>query len=359
MKAEVDRKQLKQALTRIKPAVNKRTVLPALRGVHVETMGGDTVRLTVTNLDLTFTALVDATVHDDGQALVSHDKLQRATKKGDDTVVVSGTDDDGLALQIGPTAFTIGGFNLEDWPQAPHVTETELHRIPDDVLDLLLDKLPTHASVDPNRPVSTAVSFDGETAAATDSYRLGVVSAPFGFEAQVPADLFRHVAKMKPFALTASEDGRFFTLLVNDDGGALRYVCTAQQIDGKFPDWRQLVPKEHACSLVADAGTLAGSVERIEAGFGGSDFVPLTVDMKASTLSMVQDGMTVSEPFTAAAYGKLFDTILLNPRYLRDALDAVTGNTVRIELREELKPAMFKAADGDDRWLGLLMPVRR
>jgi DNA polymerase III subunit beta len=231
------------------------------------------------------------------------------------------------------------------------------------------------ASADDARPVLTGVSLeagtDSLTAAATDSYRLAVRTVPWEQGADLTVLVPRRA--LDEARRSAEQLGGEVRLMLEPSQVTFAFGdrrITTRLIEGMFPDFRQLIPAGHDRRLVVDRMELAEVVRRVSVvGETNTTATPVTLHLTEDTVRVTAGSGEVGEAEESLA-GRLEGeplTIAFNPRYLADGLDAVGGEQVALEFRDELKPAVLRpspdnAGDGEDvaagDFLYLLMPVR-
>lgn len=235
------------------------------------------------------------------------------------------------------------------------------------------------ASDDEARPVLTGVQFNfrGESLelVATDSYRLGVLSV--GIEPMkealdwspiVPAKVLKALAKQ-----LKKEDGRGI-LYVGKSGGegnSRRFVefsfgtCDfwlMREIEGEFPKWSQLVPKEETGGTFEFASEEMAEAVRGAAVLRSQDTVPVRISLGDRCVLRMTEAQVanVAERIESAAYspnGVGPMEIAFDPDFLLDAIKFVGEEKVRMRADDPMKPALFLGENGG-RGRYVLMPVR-
>src|SRR5256886_15682188 len=129
-----------------------------------------------------------------------------------------------------------------------------------------------------------------------------------------------------------------------------------RRIDGQFPNYKQLVPDafEHEVSLpreelldvVRRVSVMAQRNSPLRLRFADGELV-----ISAQTQDVGEARESLPAPFGAEAL-----EIGFNAEFLRDGIDSVTGEQVRLKLISPLRPAVLHG-EGDD-FLYLIMPIR-
>ncbi|MDZ4180383.1 MAG: DNA polymerase III subunit beta, partial [Coriobacteriia bacterium] len=133
----------------------------------------------------------------------------------------------------------------------------------------------------------------------------------------------------------------------------------SRRIEGSFPNYRQLLPKEYTTRAIVDRVELLEAVKRVS--LMAQHSTPLRVKVSASehtlTLSAAtQDVGDATEDLQVTPEGEDVE-IAFNHAYLLDGVSVAEGDTVALEVTSPLKPGVLKPAEGDG-FTYLLMPVR-
>jgi DNA polymerase III subunit beta len=142
---------------------------------------------------------------------------------------------------------------------------------------------------------------------------------------------------------------------------------TTSLIEGRFPDYQQLIPSGYERRLGVDRADFMEVVRRVAVvGEANTTATPVTLHLSSDTVRVTAGSGEVGEAeesLPAELEGEPLE-IAFNPRYLSDGLDAVGSERIVLEFRDELKPAVLRPGSGDDDagaggdFLYLLMPVR-
>lgn len=376
----VDKKLFLNALQSVMPAVSNRSSLPVLSGVKIT--GADT-RFALEATDLELVISLQASARGDGfsdYAVVPAKGLAKAVKSmPEDEVSIEIEAGDGrsrVEVTSGTRKVAIDGYSPDDWPEVRSDRKMQAVCWFDaEQLANALSRVVLCASSDEARPVLTGVQFtfgkDTLELAATDSYRLGYLkleTEQMGevpeFAPIVPAKVLKALAKQ-----LKKEKGRRGIIYVGsqgqDDSGprlvefSFGAVCwMARAIEGEFPNYRQLIPKETGGRLDFDAEEMISAAKGADA-VRTQNSTPVRIVLGDSCeLRMEESGTaTVSETLKGASYspngvGPML--VAFNPSFLVDGVTFIGDERVRMWSADPYKPALFV---NDDRSY-VLMPVR-
>jgi DNA polymerase-3 subunit beta len=237
----------------------------------------------------------------------------------------------------------------------------DLHDVERETLLETVARVSRSASRDESRPVLTGVLVRFEPGklvmAATDSYRLSVKeteveAAVPELEAIVPARALGELARIAP-------EGEELTLGLHENQvvfGTGSAWLTTRRIDGQFPNYKQLVPEtfEHEVSLPREE--LLDVVRRVSVMAQRNSPLRLRFAEGELTVSAQTQDVGEARESLPAAFGAETLEIGFNAEFLRDGIESVAGEQLRLKLISPLRPAVLQGEDDD--FLYLIMPIR-
>jgi DNA polymerase III subunit beta len=374
MKFRAERTEFADAASWALRTVGARATLPALSGVRLE-VTGDRLRLSSTDLEISSELTIPVQAEADGVALVPGRLLGDVVRSLPPAAVSAEASADRLHLTCGRATFDLRLMPAEDFPALPEPgADAAVAVMKAEEFARTVAQVARAASADDARPVLTGVTLEatgsGLTAAATDSYRLAVRTVPWDQGAEHTALVPRRaLEEARRSAETLGAEVRLVLEAgqVTFDFGDRR--LTTRLIEGRFPDFRQLIPGGFERRLDVDRAELMEVVKRVSVvGEANTTSTPVTLHLTADTVRVTAGSGEVGqaeESLPGNLEGEALQ-IAFNPRYLTDGLDAAGTERVVLEFRDELKPAVLRPVTGDDGsgaavtadFLYLLMPVR-
>jgi DNA polymerase-3 subunit beta len=363
MKLTCSRDELIQKLAIVARGVSARTAVQILGGVLLRAEGGRLL-LAATDMELSLRASLAAQVETDGAAVVPGRLLVELTRLLPDAQVsIEQRADEGV-IQISSGSFQsrLNTFTAEDFPRLPNVDALERHSIDRDALLETITRVSRSASRDESRPVLTGVLVRFEPGkivmAATDSYRLSVKETSLEgaapeLEAIVPARALGELARLAQGAEQVELGVHENQVVFGIDGTWL----TTRRIDGQFPNYKQLVPESFEYEVPLPREELLEMVRRIAVMAQRNSplrvrFAEGEVAISARTQDVGEAQESLPIPFNAEPL-----EIGFNAEFLRDGIESVSGETVRMRLISPLRPCVLQA-EGSDDFLYLIMPIR-
>lgn len=361
MKFRCDRDALSEALQTVQRGVSSRPGIPALTGVLLEASDDGRLTLTTTDLEVSARLSTEVQVQEMGVALVPARLLGDTVKSLSDAPVEFETDQSQAHLRCAAYEGTLRLLPSEDFPGLQEPSGTSITAEAGAFADAVT-QVGRAASRDEARPVLTGVlievSREGVVMAATDSYRLAVrdlvATADGENRAIVPERALTEAGR----AAQTAEKGSI-EILVDESQVAFRIgelTLTSRLIEGEFPNYRQLLPEQHESRLTISRQALLDAVRRV--GLLARDTTPVRLEFNALGVKLSSSSPDLGQAVETveARYEGDDLTVAFNPQYLADGLTACHGESVRLDVRDGLKPGVVRG-DGDE-FTYLVMPVR-
>ncbi|HEX8390540.1 MAG TPA: DNA polymerase III subunit beta [Candidatus Saccharimonadales bacterium] len=363
MKVTVTQENLNSALGTVARVASTRTSLPVLGNILLRTES-NRLLLAATNLEVAITQHIGAKVVSEGAITVPARLLSEFVAnlpKGNVDLRVDGSK---LHISADKYVSTINGMVADEFPALPVIEDVAPLVLATDLLKTAISQTVLTASSDSTRPVLTGAllhSHEGHLyLAATDGYRLAerrLVSAPSELRALIPASTLQDVARVVP------DDCDEVSLLVDESQVRFRMgdiEVTSRLIEGNFPDYRQLIPKDteiHADVARNEFSRVTKVASLFARESGGS--VTITTDVQKQLLSIhsvaSQLGENTSE---ASAEIDQEGSVTLNSRYLIEALGCFSSERIRFGFSGKLAPCVLTSDSGGGDYQHIVMPLR-
>jgi DNA polymerase-3 subunit beta len=367
LKLEVARDELVAKLGIVSRAVSTRGTVQVLSGILLAADSG-VITLAATDMELSLRTTLDAEVEGDGAVVIPGKPFAELARLLPESAVTLEYKPEEGTVQIVSGSYNsrLHVFNAEDFPRLPAV-DAQLHAIDREALLATVDRVAKSASRDESRPVLTGILVRFEAGklimVATDSYRLSVketilTEAAPELEAIIPARALTELSRLSggggnTIDLGVHENHVVFGMGLKD---AADVWLTTRRIDGQFPNYRQLLPEAFEVELTLPKAELADVVRR--ASVLALRNSPLRLRLAEGELmisAQTQDVGETQETMPAAYSGEEF-LIGFNAEFLRDGVDSIAGDDVKLKLINPLRPAILQDAGGDFTYL--IMPIR-
>jgi DNA polymerase-3 subunit beta len=362
LKVTVPREELARHLGVVSRAASTRTTVQVLAGILLRA-GGGKLELAATDMEISLRSSLEAEVETDGAVVVPSKLLTDLVRLlPADQVSVEHRSGEGIVeIVSGAATYRLHTYNAEDFPRLPEAEGVGLVSIDAEAVLGTAARVSRAASRDESRPVLTGilVRFEGESLvmAATDSYRLAVKetslqsSAP-ELDAIVPARALGELTRIAQVAGDLQLGVLENQVIFATDG----ILLTTRRIEGQFPNYRQLLPESFEHELNLPREELLDVVRRVSVMAQRNApirmrFAEGELTVSAQTQDVGEARESLPAPFSADPL-----EIGFNPEFLRDGIDSVEGDEVRLKLISSLRPAVIQG-DSDD-FSYLIMPIR-
>src|ERR1700751_2705060 len=354
--------ELAQALGVVSRALSTRTSVQILSGVLLEARGGE-LRLAATDMELSLRASVSAQIEGDGAIVLPGKTFVDIARllPGNDVTIEHRPTESVVHVTAGSAAYTLNTYSPEDFPRLPELDAVSTFTVERESLLETIGRVARAASRDESRPVLTGilVQFGGGklVMAATDSYRLAVKETAFAgtvpdLEAIVPGRALQELARIANAGDEVEIGGQGNPVLLSTDGVGL----TTRRIDGQFPNYRQFLPESFEHELVIPRVELLEVIRRASVMIQRS--TPLQLRFAEGELTVIARTHEVGESKESMPIGFAGEPLEIgfNADFLRDGLELLDSDDVRVKLISPLRPAVIQG-EGDD-FTYLVMPIR-
>jgi DNA polymerase-3 subunit beta len=362
LRITVSKDELVSSLGVVSRAVSTRTSVQILSGILVEAQGNE-LRLAATDMELSLRATAPAQIEGDG-AIVLPGKtfadIARLLPAGE-VEIEHKPAESVVHVTAGSASYTLNTFNPEDFPRLQELDAVQTFTVERESLLETIHRVARAASRDESRPVLTGilVSFAGGklVMAATDSYRLAVKETELSgsvpdLEAIVPSRALQELARIAGSGDTVAVGVHENQVIFATDD----FWLTTRRIDGQFPNYRQLLPEQFEHELTVPRLELLEVVRRASVMIQRA--TPLQLRFAEGELTVIARTQDVGESHESMPVAFAGDTLEIgfNADFLRDGLESMDGDDVRVKLISPLRPAVIQG-EGDD-FTYLVMPIR-
>lgn len=365
MELTVTQQNLAKALNIVSRVANMKTQMAILDNVLLRTEGN---RLLVasTNLEIATTERIGAKIIKAGDITIPAKVVTEFINNLPDGVINLKVENNRLIITSQNYNSTINGVIADEFPELPTIDETTAVKyiISTNDYKKAVSQILISVSSDIARPVLNGVlwqSNDGVlNLASTDGYRLSeksLIKTKSEISTIVPSMTMQEVMR------AISEEDDEIEVLFSDTQVRFRVGETeiiSQLIDGNFPDYKQLIPKDNDVIVKIKRADFV-QVAKIASLFAihSASGVTISVDAEKNSFSLRSIASEIGEN-TSEAQAEITGTgkITLNSRYLLDALAVVSGEEVIFEFKSKLAPCLIKSSKKSTDYLHIIMPLK-
>lgn len=366
MKMSIERAALLTALGHVQNVVERRNTIPILSNVLMSAKDGQ-LTFVATDLDIEISEATGANIDAPGDMTAPAHTLYDIVRKLPDGAQVSlkiGADDR-LEVDAGRSHFTLPLLPAGDFPKMTAEGFTHNFVLKASELRRLIDKTKFAISTEETRYYLNGIYMHANNgllrAVATDGHRLALseMDLPAGADG-LPGIIIPRKTIAEIRRLIDNGDAEV-SLSVSDAKIRFHYgtaVLTSKLIDGTFPDYERVIPKDNTKELVIDNKIFANAVDRvatISAEKSRSVKIALSQDNLALTVNNPEHGNAHEEMMVNYSSDPL--EIGFNAKYLLDVTGQIEGRDATFYLESPAAPALVKDSQ-DPGSLFVLMPLR-
>jgi DNA polymerase-3 subunit beta len=359
------RSELVDALSVAGRALSSRSTLPILSGLLLSAEDSGVLTLQATDLEVSVKVSSACLVEMAGQAVLPGRLITEIVRALPEAAVTLSVEGQTAAVTCGQASFSMKTLSPDDFPKFPEVEIDKTIALPTVVFSEVAAQVVKAISRDETRPILTGVLLIAQghilRMVATDSYRLAVKEVELDeataedIEVVIPGKAVEEVSRM----VTAEEK---VTIGVSENQVVFSFgetVFVTRRIEGSFPNYRQLIPKDAETKAVVAREELLAAAKRVSLLAQHNSPVRVSVSAEKQTVSLsatTQDVGDASEDIMGKVEGPDVE-IAFNHVFLTDGIVLARGEQLQIDTVSPLKPGVLRSV-GEEGFLYLLMPVR-
>ena len=365
MNFETTTETLSHAVATASRFAERRANLPVL-GCVLITAEGSRLTLRATNLECGVEIVVPAKISAEGTVAVPAGILNGFLSNAKGKTIQASLVGEVFRVESERANASIKTIPHEDFPILPRVSAETSFTIKASDLVRAIRSVAYCASLSAVKPELQSVLLYGEagklTAVATDSFRLAEKQMPLKSTGSIPqllvparnaAELMRVLDAVKGDIEIYYNDNQLSTQA--DD-----IYYTSRLLDGAFPNYRQILPKEFSTEGLVLREDMSSALKSLSIFADKFAQVSLSIDPVKKALFLSSRNPDVGEQVStvkATITGEPV-SVSFNGRYLADSLQSIVGDSVRLHSNGAGKPMLIKDAS-DDSFLYLAMPMNR
>lgn len=374
MKFKINRDHFASGLQQVLNVVGTRATMPILSNVLIEAGEGQ-ISLTTTNLDLGIRCRVKAEVKESGTLTLPVRRLATIVKELPSLDVDFETYSNHQAkLSSGTSMFRIMGIGADEFPPLPSFSDEHSFVLGQEDLGMMLKSVSYAQSTDETRYIMNGVFFSFEsdqlTLAATDGRRLAVISKELSvteenagsliLPAKTVGEVERLLGQGENVRIAFNDRQVAFEISTGEEaeeGGLLENIyLVSKVVEGSYPNYRQVIPKETDQHLKLNREQFASCVRRaalVTSDKNNSVKINVSDDLlevTGSSSDVGESNVSLNVDFKGPGV-----TVAFNPQFLLDPLKALTRDEIIFEFKDELSPGVIRTPDS---FLCVVMPLR-
>lgn len=368
MQFSVSKNALLKELNLLQGIVEKKSTIPILSNVLIETASDSSISLVATDLDVSLQTECVAESATKGSIVLQARKLFDIVRNLPEAEInFTREDNDWVKIVCASSQFRIVGQAKEHFPSTPKTEKTGL-MIPSKIINGLINRTIFAITQEESRyALNGALLSHGDgklQMVATDGHRLALASADVeagkhkeNVKVIIPKKALTELAKLT----AGGEDEVEFSM----DENHLYFEIqnrhlTSRMLAGQFPNYELVLPKGNDKTITLNADKITQAIRRA-ALMADERSHGVKVDLSAGKLGISSQSADVGEAKETIPldYSGESVSIGFNAAYLLEFLNVVSTDDVLLELKDEQSPALLRPlGDEEFDYKYVVMPMR-
>jgi DNA polymerase-3 subunit beta len=367
MQFEVAKPILLKAISSVNGAVEKKNTIPVLQNIKIEVVQ-DKVNLAATDMDILVTTFFEADVKKEGLTTVPAQMFFDIIRKIPDSSKIMILQESPTILQIksGKSKYSLPCIEASEFPNLSEGDLSEEVEFESEKLAKMIDKTRFAISSDEARYYLNGLFLQSIKkdsgfelrCVSTDGHRLALsYNAAVNFKSEFGVILpKKSVAEIRRI-IDGTKKANIAVSRVKIKIITEQTIIVSKLIDGDFPDYDKVLPKNNHQLAVINRKTFFDCVDRVSTVANDKHkSVKLTLENGKMNLQVgTNDGSFAYEEFDILYSGEKIETGF-NSRYLLDVIGQVDKEEVLMRFKDGISPALLEAKDMHS--IFVIMPVR-
>ncbi len=368
MKFIVSSSQLLKQIQVLSGVINSNNTLPILDNFLFE-LNHNELKIAASDLETTMSTHVEVESNSVSSIAVNARLLLETLKTFPDQPLTFKTEESNtLEISSNQGKYDMAYFDGNEFPKSISLEDPKKTQIPGNILSTAISKTIFATGNDDLRPVMSGVFFqfspESLTFVATDAHKL----VKYSRTDITSEEVAEFIMPKKPLNLLKnilSNSNTDLTIEYNDTNAKFIFdnmVLTCRLIDGKYPNYEAVIPKENPNKLSVDRALFLNSVRRVSI-FSSKSTHQIRLKMAGTELNISAEDIDFSnkaeERLTCDFQGDDMQ-IGFNSRFLTEMLSNLESNEILIEMSLPNRAGILTPIDGledGERITMLVMPV--
>ncbi|HBF21537.1 MAG TPA: DNA polymerase III subunit beta [Cryomorphaceae bacterium] len=333
-------------------------------------LDGNNLTISASDLETTISASLEVDSEDNGLAAIPARLLLdglKALPEQPVTFVINGSNNT-VEMSSDYGKYSLAFVEGDEFPKLPEMEDISTTVIPAEILATAVNKTLFAAGNDELRPVMSGVFFqfssDNLTFVATDAHKL-VRYRRNDLKSDNTAEFIMPRKPLTILKSTLASVGEEVTIHHNDTNARFEFeniILTCRLIDGKYPNYEAVIPKDNPNRMEIERGVFLSSVKRV-AIFSNKTTHQVRLKMAGSELNISAEDLDFSnkahERLSCNYQGEDME-IGFNSRFLNEMLSNLESDSVSLEMSAPNRAGIILPNDGledGEDILMLVMPV--
>lgn len=271
MEFVIKQSALKEELGFVQGIVEKKSTIPVLSNILIESVGEGTIRIVGTDLDVTIRCEAEAEIKQPGAMCIQARKLfdiVRLLDGGD--VHFTKDENEWVKLSCGKSKFRLAGVNRDQFPEVPSFKSAPL-KLSAEIFNHFISNTAFAITTEQSRFTLSGAKFiiDGGSAkmVTTDGHRLAFIQKNLdasamteNMDALIPKKALMELVKISRDSSAEVSFGEDPNHIYFEVDGRL---LITRKLSGNFPNYEMVIPKDNDKVVTFDSDEMKNALRRV------------------------------------------------------------------------------------------------
>jgi DNA polymerase-3 subunit beta len=371
MELVIQKKEFVKGLNLTQSIVERKSIMEVLSNAYLEAGKDNLLTIIATDLEIGVKVDVQAEVKAEGKVLINAKKLNDIVKEVPaQEVKLKVLENNWVEIKSGSSKFKVYGSSTDEYPSLPDFDEKPEGEMDGGVLKEMLEKTIFSVSMDENRYNLGGIFMDlvevkGKKRlmmVSTDGHRLSKVEreidlkggAMMGRSIILPRRGAEQILKMSGL------EGEKIGFSFKENNGTVKSknsVLMMRLVEGEFPDYNQVIPKESKKKVVIKREEFLSALKRSNVLLSNK-YRGVKLSFDKGVMTMVTTNPDIGEHVEELAVEYKGDKIeiLFDVKYLFDISGICRTDEIILSLNDSDSPGML-TEKGDPDYIHVIMPM--
>ena len=355
---------LNKAIQTVQKAIVSKPSTPIFSGIHILTKEAQ-IEIQAMDVNMAISCTIAADITEPGEIVVSAKHFAELINKlpAESVTISKNATNKTIKVASGKSEYQLLLMNEDDYPKFPIIDGNQTITIDNTMMKELIKKTIFACSTDEARPLFTGILVDvadGKiTFVGTNTHRLAIKSMPYAqtepMSMIIPSKVLTEISRNldgKQDVVISLLNNQLMVVIDN-------IIIVSRLIEGKFPDYKRVIPPKFAIKTKVNIKELAGAVSRVALFSTDGDYsiIKMSVDAEELTItSSSPDVGTGREVISCQTEGEKLN-VAFNSKYILDILKTLETDEAVLSMNTPLSPVCISCEQEPD-YIYIVTPVR-
>lgn len=365
MRLECSTDKLKDSVSQADKVTSKNSTLEVLNCVLL-IASGKSLKIRSTNLSLGLEIEIPANIEVEGEVVISGDVLNNTISNiSGEKIIKFEKKDNTLVISNKNNSVTLKTVSPDDFPTLPAVEGESFEISSKGFIEGIKEVYYSSAVSDIKPEISSVYIYTNEDNiffVSTDSFRLSEKSIKNKKNIEIEGLLipFKNIIEILKIIGSFDEEMKVYYNKNQISFTFPGFYLTSRLIDGVFPDYRQIIPKDVETSVIVLKSDVQNALKLSNIFSDKFNQITLSVKPKDKIFEINAQNQDVGENRTVlqgSLNGKDID-MKLNLKYFLDCFQSIKEDSIVLNFNGNNRPLIVKG-NGDKSFQYLIMPMNR